>query len=235
VNAHEDATVVIKTFLRPACCVASVKSWLEACPGIRIIVVDDGGEVSPDLSGLSTVRHIKTEFDIGVSEGRNVGLAAADTRYVFVADDDNGCFPTCDLDAAVSALVENDLGVLGVGAYWFSEHDGSLRIEGESRVAAFTPCDATLNHFVCDRDVAPRWDARMKASGEHADYFLQCRREGCRVAGTQLLDFYRTRHAASKTSAPYRKFRRRCFHRLLREKWGYSRVSGWQQRKGAVP
>lgn len=222
-----NATVVIKTFLRPHACVASVRSWRLMSPSIPIVVVDDGGDVSPDLSEFTNVRHIKTDFDIGISAGRNVGFAAADTRYVFLADDDNGCSLSSDIEAAVGQLAASGVGILGVGAYWFGETAGNLSIRGLSRVQAFTPCDATLNHFVCDRDVAPRWDERVKVAGEHVDYFLECRRVGCRVAATPLLDFYRTNHAIRRSDPAYGRYRRRCYQRLVREKWGYKRIGRW--------
>lgn len=221
-------TVVIKTFLRPACCVASVESWLLKIPGVPIVVVDDGGDVAPDLSAYPTVRHIRTEFDIGVSEGRNVGVAAADTRYVILADDDNACSLDSDIPAALEQLKAEGLAVLGVGAYWFREAAGCLHIGGRPRVDTFTPCDATLNHFIGDRDTMPQWDARLKMAGEHVDYFLEARRIEAGVGGTPFLNFYRTWAASRSRDPRYGKFRGRGYQRRVREKWGYRSISGWK-------
>jgi GT2 family glycosyltransferase len=221
-------TVVIKTFLRPACCVASVESWLLSVPGIPIVVVDDGGDVSPDLTAYPTVRHIKTDFDIGISEGRNIGVEAADTRYVLLADDDNGCSLQSDVPAALEQLQAEGLAVLGVGAYRLRDADGCLYISGRPRVEEFTRCDATLNHFVGDRDSMPRWDPLIKIGGEHADYFLEARRIGAAVGATPLLSYYRT-WAASRSKDPrYGKFRNRVYMRRVREKWGYRAISRWR-------
>ena len=204
-----NVTVLIKTFLRPDACVASVRSWLSVVPGVPIVVVDDGGDVSPDLTAFPSVRHIRTAFDVGVSAGRNVGLDAIDTRYLILADDDNGCTPDSNLPAAMTQLQENDVGILGVGAYWFRDTDGVLWLPGRKRVDAFTPCDATLNHFLADRERMPRWDAALKMAGEHVDYFLECRRVGVRVGATPHLKYFRTRHACRTASKDYGRFRRR--------------------------
>jgi glycosyltransferase involved in cell wall biosynthesis len=227
-----NATVVIKTFLRPHACIASVQSWCLVAPGIPIIVVDDGGGVSPDLTPFSNVRHIKTEFDIGVSAGRNIGVAEAETKYVIVADDDNGCRQWCDLDAVISEIESRDVDLLGVGAYTMSVTDnGRLTIEGKPRVEGFTPCDATLNHFIASKDSMPPWDDRMKCAGEHVDFFLECRKRGVKVAGTPMLDFYRTTRASRFASPEYSRHRRRNFTRLVRQKWNLRSVSRW----GVVP
>jgi hypothetical protein len=221
-------TVVVKTFRRPGACVAVVRSWLAVAPDIPIIVVDDGGDVSPDLSGFPTVNHIRTEFDIGLSAGRNVGVAAASTRYVLIADDDNGCTRDSDLAGAVAQLQAERVGILGVGAYRFVESDGMLWLPGVPRVTEFTRCDGVLNHFVGDREAMPQWDAAIKLAGEHVDYFLECRKRGVAVAATPLLAFYRTRHAVRTTTAPdYARFRRRSFRRAVRAKWGYRAISPW--------
>jgi hypothetical protein len=204
-----------------------VRSWIAVAPDLPIIVVDDGGDVSPDLTSYPTVTHIKTDFDIGVSAGRNIGVEAAKTKYVIVADDDNGCSAGSDIGGALSQLVENRLGIVGVGAYWFKESNKVLSITGRSRVAEFTPCDATLNHFIADRELMPRWDSSLKVAGEHVDYFLECRRQGVGVAATPLLDYYYTRRAASKADWQYRGFRRRSYQCAVKAKWGLRRIGRW--------
>ena len=220
-------TVVMKTFLRPACCVASVRSWLRAVPGIPIVVVDDGGDVSPDLAEFPTVRHIRTEFDIGISAGRNVGIEAAGSRYIILADDDNACTADSDVPAALAQLQERGLAVLGVGAFWFRIHGGCLRISGVPAVKSFARCDATLNHFVGDRERMPKWDARFKMAGEHVDYFLECRRQGAAVGATPLLGFEKTLAEAEATDPRYRDFRARGYGWLVRKKWKLRAVGRW--------
>jgi hypothetical protein len=222
-----NVTVIIKTFLRPDACRAAVRSWLAVVPRIPIIVVDDGGDVTPDLSEFPSVTHMKTDFDVGLSAGRNIGVAAAGTRYVVVADDDNACTRETDLPAALDQLKQHDLGILGVGAYWFKESGGALSIIGTTRVASFKRCDGTLNHFLGDRERIPEWDESLKIAGEHVDYFLECRRVGVPVAATPLLGFYRCRHAAWKAAAAYRGYRHRSHLHIVQQKWGYRSISRW--------
>ena len=222
-----NVTVIIKTFLRPDACRAAVRSWLAVVPRIPIIVVDDGGDVTPDLSEFPSVTHIRTDFDVGVSAGRNIGVAAAGTRYVVVADDDNACTRETDLPAALDQLKQNGLGILGVGAYWFKESNKHLTIAGTPRVTSFTKCNATLNHFFGDRDLMPAWDASLKVAGEHVDYFLECRRLEVPVAATPLMGFYRCRHAARKSRAGYKRYRNRSHVHIVKRKWGYRSISRW--------
>ena len=223
-----NVTVIIKTFLRPDACRAAVRSWLTVVPRIPIIVVDDGGgDVTPDLSEFLSVTHIRTDFDVGVSAGRNIGVAAAGTRYVVVADDDNACTRETDLPAALDQLKQNGLGILGVGAYWFKESNKHLTIAGTPRVTSFTKCNATLNHFLGDRDLMPAWDASLKVAGEHVDYFLECRRLEVPVAATPLMGFYRCRHAARKSRAGYKRYRNRSHVHIVKRKWGYKSISRW--------
>jgi hypothetical protein len=223
-------TVVIKTFLRPAACVAAVESWLRSVPGIPIVVVDDG-DVSPDLSAYPSVRHMKMAFDSGLSAGRNLGVAAAETRYVFIADDDNACTMTSDLPAALEQLEREGVAILGVGGYSFHMADRRLAIVGGRRVGKFTRCDAVLNHFIGDRERMPKWDAKIKVAGEHIDFFMQCREQRVPVAGTPLLDFYRCFTAMKKADPRYGKYRRRIFHGMVRRKWNLRSITRW----GAAP
>ena len=210
-------TVVIKTFLRPACCVASVRSWLRAVPGIPIVVVDDGGDVTPDLAEFPTVRHIRTDFDIGISAGRNLGIEAAGSRYIILADDDNACTADSNVPAA-----------LGVGAFWFRIDNGNLRIWGKKTVGHFTRCRATLNHFVGDRERMPKWDDRLKVAGEHVDFFLECQKIGALVAGTPLLGFEQTLAELNQGDERYSDFRGRGYQEMVRKKWGLRSISRWR-------
>ena len=221
-------TVIIKTFLRPDACRAAIRSWLAVVPRIPIIVVDDGGDVTPDLTEFPSVTHIRTEFDIGVSAGRNIGVAAAGTRYVVVADDDNACTRRTDLPAALDQLKQHSLGIIGVGAFWFKESGVTLSISGVDKVASLTRCDAVLNHFIGDRERMPAWDASLKIAGEHVDYFLECRRKEVPVAATPLMGFYRCKRAVKKANPAYKGYReRRSYLETVEKKWGYASIGKW--------
>lgn len=224
-------TVVIKTFMRPECCRASVLAWGALLPGVPIVVVDDGGDISPDLSGFANVRHIRTDFDIGISAGRNLGVAAADTRYVFIADDDNAPTAWSDIPAALGCLQNEGLAVLGVGAFWFRKVGRHLRIRGRSRAQGFVRCHATLNHFIGDRDSMPRWDDAIKVGGEHVDFFLECRRIGAAVAGTNALGFYHTKAAALEAPPAYAEHRGRNYMAHVCRKRGLKSIGRWQSRR----
>ena len=75
---RDRVTFCIKTIHRPQCCATLVRSIYEHCGDDRplIYVLDDGkpelrfSQVCPDEAALVD-RLIETEFDIGLSAGRN--------------------------------------------------------------------------------------------------------------------------------------------------------------------
>jgi glycosyltransferase involved in cell wall biosynthesis len=76
------------------------------------VVVDDGStDHSPDVvrramaSSRKPVRLVRKVLNTGLADARNVGLAAARGRYVFILDADNWIYPRClsVLHAAIRA------------------------------------------------------------------------------------------------------------------------------------
>jgi glycosyltransferase involved in cell wall biosynthesis len=226
-----DITVVIKTFRRPAACFAAAQSWMRLFPAVPVVVVDDGGdEQEKPAKSLGNVRrYIETDFDIGLSAGRNLGVEACESRYVLVADDDNACREGTDLLKVISQMEAYDAGVVGTGAYWFVKNAAEcVTVRGFPKVGGFTFCDITENHLVIDRSkVEVRWDGRLKIGCEHADFFMQCRDAGVTVAASQHIDFD---HVASARGCEfYEKHRNRMdFRAIFRKKWGGVRVLGWE-------
>ena len=94
---RDRVTFCIKTIHRPHCCATLVRSIHEHCGDDRplIYVLDDGkpelrfSQVCPDEAALVD-RLIETEYDIGLSAGRNRLVEAAQTPMVIFADDDHG-------------------------------------------------------------------------------------------------------------------------------------------------
>ena len=85
-----DVTIVVKTFGRPEQLRQCLRSFAAAMPSSPIIVVDDGKSSAEFVSAAFTqvVQHIRLPYDTGLSAGRNAGVAAVTTPFVFVVDDD---------------------------------------------------------------------------------------------------------------------------------------------------
>lgn len=105
-----DITLFIKTFERPECPRRLVASVRERFPDMPIIVVDDSREANP----IEGVEYIHTDFDIGVSKGRNMGARLTKTKYFMTVDDDNYLTDKCDIKRAIDILEENNLDLIGV-------------------------------------------------------------------------------------------------------------------------
>jgi glycosyltransferase involved in cell wall biosynthesis len=222
-------TVIIKTFMRPRCCVKVVQSWKSQYPEADIIVVDDGPpELKPNLKGISRVRHIRTEFDIGLSAGRNIGVSEAKTDLVFICDDDNVCRRDCDIAGAASQMEKYDIDIAGVGAYFFEidEAAGELHVSGYPVVSGVVFCGIVLNHFLATRSSMPRWDEAIKIGFEHPDFFLDCRKLGVKVAATPLIRFRKALAAAQREGGrkylDFRRHRRETYQRIFESKRGLS-------------
>lgn len=83
---NNNITILIKTFNRPSCLNRLLISIEKYYPDIKIIILNDGDN---DLqSTIKNVTIINTEFDIGVSAGRNRLVSEVKTKYFITLDDD---------------------------------------------------------------------------------------------------------------------------------------------------
>lgn len=78
-------TMAMKTFERPAIARRATDSTRAVFDG-RIVVSDDSARPARDLG--PDVDILRLPFNSGVPHGRNAALAAVDTEFVWVADDD---------------------------------------------------------------------------------------------------------------------------------------------------
>lgn len=216
-------TVVIKTILRPDELRATLESFRRMLGAdLRIVVVDDSPE--PDGGSLPPgVGFIPLPFDSGLSAGRNRGVEAAATEFVFIADDDNILNSTAREIRRCVELLDEGWDLIGNGAFGFEDKgEGRLVVARRPMTGLVTACDVTENFFIARRGVLLRypWDEAMKVQPEHEDFFMRLREEGVKVGGSPLLRF---ENLASRP-AGYGKLRFRNFMSIFRKRWGYSRV-----------
>jgi hypothetical protein len=195
---REHVTFCIKTIHRPRCCAALVRSIYEHYGDQRpaIHVLDDG---QPDLrfskycpgEACLVDRLVETDYDIGLSAGRNRLLDLGDSPIVVFADDDHLVIEHTRLDKLVAKLGRyRDLDVLAAK----SGREGAPRLmhvkdhvlhipEGAyRRHDDIARCHYVSNCLVAYRDIlqAIRWDEQLKTE-EHWDFFWRAKIAGVRV------------------------------------------------------
>ncbi len=136
-------------------------------------------------------RLIETDYDIGLSAGRNRLLDAGDTPVVIFSDDDH----LVTVQTRIPELVEKldrypDLDLLAAmsndeeGPRLLSIEDRVMRIRFAelSRHNNIARCHYVGNCFAAYRDIlqAIRWDESLKME-EHWDFFWRCKLAGVKV------------------------------------------------------
>lgn len=224
-----DVTVVIKSFMRPNLAVRAVESVRAAHPECSVIVVDDSDappSMEKSLRSLGAAL-IRLPYDVGLSAGRNAGVARVKTPVTLVMDDDMLITKETNVPAMLSLLEDADVvcGSMrqdGRIIRWEGRHDltddGGLVLRQLSDKSykdhagiRYADVDFGLNGLVARTAFlrAHPWDESLKL-GEHTDFFLSIRNGG-RVRFTPDSVFGHER----ESSPTYKQMRRRTEFRLL--------------------
>lgn len=189
-----DTTILIKTFERGASVARLLDSLQLHYPDVPVIVVDDSRQ--PTVQSRANVSVIRAPHNCGLSEGRNIGLAAVKTDLFVLMDDDFVVVRGTRLDEMRSLLLTNDLDI--VGGRVVDVRAGTLHYESMIRIAGtrlqltpikvkdntgIHPCDTVLNFFIA-RAAAVRsvlWDPELPVC-EHLDFFIRAKRACLRTA-----------------------------------------------------
>jgi hypothetical protein len=91
-DLYRDVTVAIKAFERPACLENLVLRLYEKYPRLRIVVLDDSSEPLSAyfLRDNPLLRYVRAPYNVGLSRGRNLLVAAVETPFMVLMDDDFG-------------------------------------------------------------------------------------------------------------------------------------------------
>lgn len=211
-----DATIVIKSFLRPLALNALVVSIRRTYPNIRIHVADDGdmSELPPNIDEF-----YRLPFDSGLSKGRNFLVDTVETCYTVLLDDDTVFTENSRLDYAIRVLSEFKSIDIVAGHYlphhFYGKHtieDGILIRDmhlASAVVDGFPIFDFVPNFFVARTNALKkvRWDEELKIQ-EHMDYFWRARG----ILKCTYLPYFSSINSNAREEGEYKKYRERTTH-----------------------
>lgn len=119
---NNELTIIIKTFSRKKSLINLLKSLIKNnITEYKILILDDSKvnskqDIENQFNHLN-IKYIVTEFDIGLSRGRNILLNNVETPYFLLCDDDYIFDKRCNLVKALEVLKENEYDILG-GRYY---------------------------------------------------------------------------------------------------------------------
>lgn len=206
----ERLTVVVKTFERPHLLRRLVRSLRRDHPAVRLVVVDDS-RVPVHLDGVEV---IALPHDVGVSAGKNAGLALVDTPYVAFLDDDYVATRRTDFARVVAVLdAHPDIDLVGGRvAFLPSFRSDDYRRSGlfptpvppkrpvGSLVGGLPVYDKVANFFVARTEAVREvgWSPELKRL-DHTDFFTRARG----VLTTVYDDGFGCLHSQDRFAAAY--------------------------------
>ena len=211
-SRNNEVTCCIKTILRPQC-VHEVAESVYHQVGCKIVVLDDG-----DIRYKTPYadKYIFTEFDIGVSEGRNRLINQVETPYTMMLDDDDKLIEGFNLEFYLEQIEKYDLDILS-----FFQRGKQVRpgiIVSTDPIKTKAGCYSETEHLwfsdlvqnccIARTESLKKvpYDPRLKI-GEHLPWLLECKRAGLKIAMTKK---YITRFVSSDRRPPdYQRLRKR--------------------------
>ena len=206
----ECVTLITKTRFRLTPVSQMIQSFWRYYPSTPVIVADDynphyPGEYGPSSpwftvyqEGRGNVTYIQTEE--GISQGRNMALRLATTKYVLLTDDDILFTNKTDVSTMLRLLEDTDASIVGGTYENGATFDFLIRIHQSNdsvrlgrygsiyyqNLAPFAPCyvtDCVHNFILFNRDHILRtgaWDPKFRIY-EHGDFFMSMRDHGIKV------------------------------------------------------
>ena len=220
-------TALIRSFERPQCVARLVESMRLLYPDIRIIVGDDSLNPQP----RSDVEWLSLGVDVGMSRGRNALLAAVQTPFFLMLDDDYIFNKNTRIESLMD-VVGNAEADIAMGQ--LKQPNGrwsrlsNYAIENKRMTATvlesnlpITVCDFGPVFFVANTERvrgAGGWDDEVPGSSEHPIFFVRMKYAGIR---TVCIASVWCDHAPVRTQH-YLKYR-------LREKFRVPKTGKWAE------
>lgn len=188
-----NVTAIIKAFERPDAVINLYNSIRKFYPELKIIIIDDSKEAMDSSVFDEMVEYIHTEFDIGLSAGRNLALSKVNTKYFLLLDDDFIFTEDTKLENMYKALEEGGFDI--VSGIMFDNGTEIRKFAGKMEIKdnllniypdvtigkhnGYKLYDIVLNFFMADTAKIKEigWDNKLKLA-EHEDFFLKAKAKG---------------------------------------------------------
>lgn len=182
----DQVTFVIKTFLRPWHLKKLVDSIINFYSGNQIVIVNDGGKVIE--YDADNIRCINTDFDIGVSAGRNLAVRHVKTPYMVLLDDDHELTRETDIQEFCRVERETDADIIignvpGENFGDFIVNNGTLSCRHKTlNNEGYCRVDCGSNFFFAKTQAvaALQWDEALRML-EHWEFFYRAKQASLRV------------------------------------------------------
>ena len=192
-------TTCIKTFNRPLCLDACLKSIYRNADSRRVVIVDDSTNIDRLKENLLItkkydldIKYIEIEKNSGLSKGRNIAVQNAGTKGIFLIDDNIIVPPNVQLNKYIKFILNKNIDIIAFkiyGRYTFTKQkfidvdidDETYKITTQKE-DNFTVLDnicknlykkeLTENLFVASKELLLKypWDERLKLR-EHLPWF----------------------------------------------------------------
>lgn len=229
----DKVTLLIKTFNRPESLKRLYDSIRKFYKHLNIIVVDDGEFCIDPKVFDNNVNYVKTQFDIGASAGRNLGIKNINTKYFITLDDDFLFSKKTKIENFISVMENNpDFDLISglvrgkrifTGNMIFSENNTVLRlVEPSKKIRPLQEVDIVPQFFIAKTKKfinTGGWNEKLKTN-EHWDLFVKLKKKNIKVG---IYDMVNVAHKSNKPKN-YIKYRKRSYTHLALKENGLKKI-----------
>lgn len=197
-NVTARVTAIIKTFERPDKLLSLYESLRTFYPTMKVIIVDDSAAPMTNAWDEHT-EYVFTEYDIGLSAGRNLGVEKVQTPYCLLLDDDFIFTQKTKLENFVKILDDTEFQIVAGQVLDFGKKcivfKGIMSVENDTlvldsykkgkKIGKLTCYDYVLNFFLAKTQVLRDhpWDPELKIR-EHEEFFWRLKKNQILITAT---------------------------------------------------
>lgn len=231
-------TAIIKAFERQNKLLKLVESIRNFYPELSIIIVDDSKiKLENDWDDYTIYKYV--DYDIGLSEGRNIAVREVKTPYTLLLDDDFFFTENTKIEIFLDILEKYDFDLVAGdvidhgtqtrlfrGDFEIKNDNLYLKYKvGNLRRGQYPEFDFVINFFLAKTEILLRspWDRELKIR-EHEDFFVRLKKTKAKITFTSDVSIFhypdKEKQEASDVYQKMRHERFEYFHRLACEKIG---------------
>ena len=237
-TVNQNITAIIKTFERPDKLRNLYDSLRKYYPNLPVVIVDDSEMPMSDTWDAQT-RYVHTDYDIGLSAGRNLAVSFVKTPFTLLLDDDFLFTPKTKIEEFLNILETTDFQVVAGQVLDFGwkrrVFRGMLEIHEDvlylnnyhkgPKHQGYVRYDFVLNFFWARTQILRDfpWDSELKIR-EHEVFFWRLKKNNVLVTSTDRVSIghYPTSDIVQKDDLYFQKRVERLYfyHRLACQKIG---------------